>query len=76
MDEPHAAGGVVHFQQAMDGGSAVVGQFAQPLGGAARGGAEGDTVIQGLVQAQNGVDRGGLAGTGAAGEHHDPAGKG
>ena len=38
-----AAGGIVHFQQAMDGGSAVVGQLAQPLGGAARGGAEGDT---------------------------------
>lgn len=38
-------------------------------------GAECHAVIQGLVQAQNRVDRRRLAGAGAAGQHHHVAGQ-
>ena len=75
MDKTHIAAAVIHFQQAVDGRSCVPGQFAQPLGGAACGGAECHAVIQGLVQAQNRVDRRRLAGAGAAGQHHHAAGQ-
>ena len=75
MDEPHAAVAVVHLKQAVNRRCSVVCQFTQPLGGAARGGTQSHAVIQCLVQAQNRVDGGRLAGAGAAGQHHDPAGQ-
>ena len=75
MDEPHAAAAVVHLQKAVNRRCSVVCQLTQPLGGAARGGAQCHAVIQRLVQAQNRVDGGRLAGAGAAGQHHDAAGQ-
>ena len=75
MDKTYIAAAVIHFQQAVDGRSCVPGQFAQPLGCAACGGTECHAVIQGLVQAQNCVDRRRLAGAGAAGQHHHAAGQ-
>ena len=41
VDEADHAAGVVHFEQAVDGGGLPAGQLAQPLGRAARGSAEG-----------------------------------
>ncbi len=50
MDKTHAAGRIVHFQQSVDGGSAVAGQLGQPLGGAAGGGTQGNPVINTFIQ--------------------------
>ncbi len=54
----------------------MAGQLGQPLGRPAGGGAEGHPVGLVLVQGEDGVDRGGLAGAGAAGQHHHVAGEG
>ena len=68
VDEADHAAGVVHFQQAVDGGGFPARQLAQTLGGAACGSTEGYPFGLVLQQLQDGVDRGGLAGAGAAGE--------
>ena len=68
VDEADHAAGVVHFEQAVDGGGLPAGQLAQPLGRAARGGAEGHPLGLMFQQLQDGVHGGGLAGAGAAGE--------
>ena len=70
MNKTHAAGRIVHFQQSVDGGSAVAGQLGQPLGGAAGGGTQGNPVINTFIQIQNRFDRCGFAGTGTAGQNH------
>ena len=69
VDEADHAAGVVHFQQPVDGGSLPARQLAQPLGCAARGGTEGHPLRLMLQQLQDGVDGGGLAGAGAAGQY-------
>ena len=53
----------------MDGAGLATGQLAEPFGGAAGGGAQGYPLGLIFQQLQNGVDRGGLASAGAAGEH-------
>ena len=70
MNKTHAAGRIVHFQQSVDGGSAVAGQLGQPLGGAAGGGTQGNPVINTFIQIQNRFDRCGFAGTGTTGQNH------
>ena len=69
MDEADHAAGVVHLQQAVDGRGLAAGQFTQPFGRTARGSTKRHPVCLMFQQLQDGVDRGGLAGAGAAGEH-------
>ena len=69
MDKADHAAGVVHLQQAVDGAGLAAGQFAETLGGTAGGRAQGYPLGLIFQQLQNGVDRGGLARAGAAGEH-------
>ena len=68
VDEADHAAGVVHLQQTVDGGGLAARQLAQALGGPARGGAEGHPLGLIFQKLQDGVDGGGLAGAGAAGE--------
>ena len=68
LEADHPAA-VVHLQQAVDGGGLAAGQLAQPLGGPAGGGAEGHPLGLRLEDAEDGLDGGGLAGAGAAGQH-------
>ena len=69
MDKADHAAGVVHLQQTVDGAGLASGQFAQALSCAARGGAQSHPLCLIFQQLQDGVDRSGLAGAGAAGEH-------
>ena len=69
VDKADHAAGVVHLQQTVDGAGLATGQLAEPFGGAAGGGAQGYPLGLIFQQLQNGVDRGGLASAGAAGEH-------
>ena len=69
VDKADHAAGVVHLQQTVDGAGLATGQLAEPFGGAAGGGAQGYSLGLIFQQLQNGVDRGGLASAGAAGEH-------
>ena len=68
VDEADHAAGVVHFEQAVDGGGLPAGQLAQPLGRTARGSAESHPLGLMFQQLQDGVHGGGLAGAGATGE--------
>ena len=74
MNEPHHTAGIVHLQQAVDGGSPMAGEFFQPFGGPAGGGAERHPFALMLQQRNDGIDGGGFAGARPAGEHHHPAG--
>ena len=53
----------------------MAGQFAEPFGGASCRSAQRHPVAGSLIQSQNGIDRGGLAGTRTAGEYHHAAGQ-
>ena len=76
VDEADHPAGVVHLQQAVDGAGLAAGQLAQALGRAAGGRAQGHPLGLIFQQLQNGVDGGGLAGAGAAGEHKAVLGHG
>ena len=69
VDKADHAAGVVHLQQTVDGAGLAAGQLAEPLGSASGGGTKGYPLGLIFQQLQNGVDGGGLAGAGAAGEH-------
>ena len=69
VDEADHAAGVVHLQQAVDGRCLAAGQFTQPFGRTARGSTKCHPVCLMLQQLQDGVDRSGLTGAGAAGQH-------
>ena len=76
VDKADHTAGVVHLQQAVDGAGLAAGQFAEPLGGAAGGSAQGHPLGLIFQQLQNSVDCSGLAGAGAAGEHKAVLGHG
>lgn len=63
-----AAAGAVVFEEAVDGGGFRAGGFGETLGGAARGGSEGNAGTLGAEDIDHGAEEGGLAGTGAAGD--------
>ena len=69
VDKADHAAGVVHLQQAVDGRGLAAGQFTQPFGRTARGGTKRHPVGLMFQQLQDGVDRSGLTGAGAAGQH-------
>ena len=69
VDKADHAAGVVHLQQTVDGAGLAASQLAEPLGSASGGGTKGYPLGLIFQQLQNGVDGGGLAGAGAAGEH-------
>ena len=69
VDEADHPAGVVHLQQAVDGGGLAAGQLAQPLGGPPGGGAEGHPLGLAFQHVEHRLDGGGLAGAGPAGQH-------
>ncbi len=63
--------GALRLQKTVDGLRLFPGDLGHALGGAARGGRQDDMEAVRLQKAQDGVDRGGLAGAWAAGQDED-----
>ena len=76
VDKADHAAGVVHLQKTVDGAGLTAGQLTQPFSRAAGGRTQGHPFRLIFQQLQNGVDGGGLAGAGAAGEHKAVLGHG
>ena len=76
MDKADHAAGVIHLQKTVDGAGLSAGQLTQPFSRAAGGRTQGHPFRLIFQQLQNGVDGGGLAGAGAAGEHKAVLGHG
>ena len=72
---PEPVGSGVELQQPVDGLGLQPGGLTHPLGGPAGGGAEQDAQLLGRQDAQDGVDQGGFAHPGPAGDHQHLAGQ-
>ena len=72
---PKAAGGRLHFQQAVDGLGLDAGGFGQAFGGPAGGRAKQTIHFLGPQNQQDGIDQGRLADARAAGDDERPAGQ-